>query len=212
MKNQILTTVLATSLLACNNTEQKNQDSTAMDTASTAPAATTQQHDPVMTVMDQMMQDMQQMQMTGDPDKDFSAMMKRHHQGAIEMSNVELQQGSDSMLKDMAQKIVDQQSKESTELETFAHAPASTSDTAFRTKLMQSMTAMDLQMSGHNPGGSIDRNFAAMMIPHHQSAIDMAKAYLGHGKNSKLKSMANKMISDQEREIKTLKQWLVKNQ
>ena len=27
----------------------------------------------------------------------------------------------------------------------------------------------------------IDRNFAAQMIPHHQSAVDMAKVYLKYG-------------------------------
>lgn len=68
------------------------------------------------------MQAMQKMQNdmpkkgTGDPDKDFAAMMIPHHQGAIDMAKVELQYGNDPMLKKMAAKIVEDQAKEIREM------------------------------------------------------------------------------------------------
>lgn len=48
------------------------------------------------------------------------------------------------------------------------------------------------------------KNFA-MMIPHHQGAIDMAKIELQSGKDPELRAMAEEMIKDQENEIVDLK-------
>ena len=50
--------------------------------------------------------------MTGDADQDFARMMAAHHQGAIDMARVELQHGKDPELKGMAQKVIDDQTKE----------------------------------------------------------------------------------------------------
>lgn len=55
---------------------------------------------------------MESMPMTGDADHDFATMMRMHHQGGIEMANMELQHGKDAKMKAMAKKIVDAQQKE----------------------------------------------------------------------------------------------------
>jgi hypothetical protein len=57
-------------------------------------------------------------------------------------------------------------------------------------------SAMDLPFSG-DP----DRDFARMMIPHHQGAIDMAVAELRYGKDERLKRLAQEIIVDQQQEI-----------
>jgi uncharacterized protein (DUF305 family) len=62
-----------------------------------------------------MMQDMM-MPMSGDADKDFVMLMLRHHQGAVDMAQVELKYGRDPMLLDMAKKIVEAQEKEIAEM------------------------------------------------------------------------------------------------
>jgi len=51
-----------------------------------------------------------------------------------------------------------------------------------------------------------DEQFIAMMIPHHQQAIDISKIYLQYGKANNMKAMANKIITAQENEIKELKE------
>lgn len=50
--------------------------------------------------------------MTGNPDVDFAAMMIPHHEGAIEMAKVELQYGTDSRLRRLAQEIIVTQQSE----------------------------------------------------------------------------------------------------
>ena len=51
------------------------------------------------------------------------------------------------------------------------------------------------------PTGDVDRDFTAMMIPHHQGAIDMAVAELKYGRNDQLKRIAQEIIVDQQQEI-----------
>lgn len=63
--------------------------------------------------------------------------------------------------------------------------------------------AMKTMMSGMaiHATGDVDADFAAMMIPHHQGAIDMAKAELQYGTNERLRRIAQEIIVDQQQEI-----------
>lgn len=63
------------------------------------------------------MQQMQSMPMSGDTDRDFATMMRTHHQGAIDMSEVELKNGHDPDLKAFAKRTIAAQKKEIEELE-----------------------------------------------------------------------------------------------
>jgi hypothetical protein len=55
------------------------------------------------------------------------------------------------------------------------------------------------------PTGNIDRDFVAMMSPHHQGAIDMAISELRYGKNEQLRRIAQEIIVDQQQEIAAMK-------
>lgn len=59
-----------------------------------------------------MMQQMQAPTFTGDADKDFVAHMIPHHQGAIDMAEVELKYGKDPQIKKLARDIVKAQKEE----------------------------------------------------------------------------------------------------
>ena len=74
------------------------------------------------------------------------------------------------------------------------------------------MKKMDMDMSAMMMTGKPGADFAAMMIPHHQGAIDMAKAYLASGENDpELTKLANDIVTAQESEIAFFKAWLAKN-
>jgi hypothetical protein len=51
------------------------------------------------------------------------------------------------------------------------------------------------------PTGDVDHDFVAMMVPHHQGAIDMAHAELQYGQSPQLKTIAQEIIVDQMQEI-----------
>ena len=44
------------------------------------------------------------------------------------------------------------------------------------------------------PTGDVDRDFVAMMVPHHQGAVDMAKAELKYGHNEQLRRLAQEIV------------------
>jgi uncharacterized protein (DUF305 family) len=59
---------------------------------------------------------------------------------------------------------------------------------------------MSLAMTA-DPTGDVDRDFVALMMPHHQGAIDIARAELKYGKSEKLRQLACDIIAEQEREM-----------
>lgn len=74
--------------------------------------------------------------------------------------------------------------------------------------MMMGMDKMHTDMMTGMMASDIDVAFACGMIPHHQGAIDMAKAQLEHGDDQTMKDTAQKVIDDQTREIEELKDWL----
>src|SRR5438128_10452866 len=81
------------------------------------------------------------------------------------------------------------------------HAAASSE---FGSALMQSMAKMDAGMQAAPMTGDPDHDFSAMMIPHHQGAIDMAKALLLHGRDPALRRLAHEIIVTQQQEIEVM--------
>jgi hypothetical protein len=82
-------------------------------------------------------------------------------------------------------------------------------------EFMQAMTAsmdhMHHDMAAAAMNGDIDHDFATMMIPHHQGALDMAKAELAHGNNPVMRRLAQEILVTQTSEIDAMLFWLKKS-
>jgi uncharacterized protein (DUF305 family) len=63
--------------------------------------------------------------------------------------------------------------------------------------------SMDIKFTG-----DADKDFLAAMIPHHQGAVEMAEVVLQHGKNPKIRQLAQEIITMQKKEIAEMKQLL----
>jgi hypothetical protein len=78
-----------------------------------------------------------------------------------------------------------------------AEAPFLAENAAAMTKMMNDMTV--------EPTGDVDRDFVAMMVPHHQGAVDMALALLRYGRNEQLRRLAQEIIITQQQEIAVMR-------
>jgi hypothetical protein len=85
-----------------------------------------------------------------------------------------------------------------------AQKAASPDESAFLAENDAAMTKMMNDMAT-KPSGDIDRDFVAMMAPHHQGAIDMAVIELRYGKNEQLRRIAQEIIVSQLQEIAAMK-------
>ena len=172
---------------------------------------------PQLVAMNEMMQKMHASKPQGNTDHDFAHHMLEHHKGAVAMADIELRDGQDATMKQMATKIKADQQKELAELAPIAerldsapsnYKPLNPSD-PFTSQMKASMDGMmkNMPQAVANP----DMNFNMLMTVHHQSAVDMAKAELAHGKDTKLKAMAQMMVDAQQKEIAEFKAWHARN-
>jgi len=81
---------------------------------------------------------------------------------------------------------------------------------SFMHVMKDSMERMDNGMKSGPMNGDVDHDFATMMMPHHQGAIDMAEAELLYGKDPVMKRLAKEIVVDQQSEIQAMQLWLSK--
>jgi hypothetical protein len=81
---------------------------------------------------------------------------------------------------------------------------ASRADAPFLAENVSAMSKMMVDMS-ITPSGDVDRDFVAMMVPHHQGAIEMAQSELRYGHNERLRRMAQEIIVTQQQEIAAMR-------
>jgi hypothetical protein len=84
----------------------------------------------------------------------------------------------------------------------FGSAPAA--EAPYLAENVSAMTKMMIDM-GIRPSGDVDTDFVAMMVPHHQGAIEMAQAELRYGRNEPLRRMAQEIMVTQLQEITAMR-------
>jgi uncharacterized protein (DUF305 family) len=194
------------SLAACNEWVDKKttHQHTTTDTAISMIDSNNMQQ-----LMDDMMNAMHAQKSTGNDDIDYANMMLVHHQGAVKMAELQIEKGTNEQLKEFSRGVVKAQMAE---IDSFKRILAVTSPvlsdkkSQFHKDMETSMQPMMEKHGQHTT--NIDSSFAQLMIPHHQAAVDMAKAYLKTGTHTGLKKISESIVQSQSREIGWLKQWL----
>ncbi|MDQ2822857.1 MAG: DUF305 domain-containing protein [Pseudomonadota bacterium] len=91
-----------------------------------------------------------------------------------------------------------------------AAAPTFMASTAkpFAELMADAMAVMDDGMARAVMTGQPEHDFVTMMLPHHQGAVDMAKALLLTTSDPAMRNMAQGIITEQQIEIQLMQQWL----
>jgi uncharacterized protein (DUF305 family) len=141
-------------------------------------------------------------------DERFIDAMVPHHQGAIAMAEVALKNAEHEKIKDLSRNIVSTQRAEIEELKSIKKEEFGTSNVPMEMSQEQ-MRGMGMMMDPQElaRSESFDRAFIDAMIPHHQSAIEMAKVAYEKSENPRIKKLAENIVSAQQAEIEQMKRW-----
>ncbi len=138
-------------------------------------------------------------------DRAFVAEMIPHHEGAVEMAEIARKRGQSPFVKELANDIVRTQTEEIGELRS---EDAELADAGVKPgKLGGGHSAMSMgeDTASLKTAEPFDRAFLEMMLPHHASAVAMAKTELAQGEDPELKALAQAIVDAQEREIRAMR-------
>jgi uncharacterized protein (DUF305 family) len=141
-------------------------------------------------------------------DERFIDAMVPHHQGAIEMAQVALENAEHPEILALAEEIVAAQETEIEQLKAIKQEQFGTSEVSMdmSAEEMEGMSmAIDPQELANQ--GLFDKAFIDNMIPHHESAIAMAQVVLGESENPEIREIAGAIVDAQEREIEQMRSW-----
>lgn len=77
-----------------------------------------------------------------------------------------------------------------------------------RVAIEKAMEKMHARMASIKPSGDTDVDFVRLMLPHHQAALEMAKAEIAYGEDSQMRRLAQEIVTDQQSEIELMEHWL----
>ncbi len=141
-------------------------------------------------------------------DLQFLDSMSKHHQMAIDMAKMGQDKFAHRELKAMAGKMVGDQEKEVAQMKRWREEwyPGAPNAESVEMPGMSS-TSMDPSHMQTMSGKELDGMFLEMMIPHHQSAIGMARDALAKADHPEIKDLAQKIVSAQQKEIEQMQNW-----
>ena len=154
-----------------------------------------------MTEMDHSMMGMRMAETVKD-DQTFLENMIPHHQEAIDTSKIVIVKSSDTELKQFAQKVIDDQTKEISSMKSWYKS-------WFNKDYSLNTTTNMMGDLNKLSGRELDKSYTKGMIMHHQGAVDMAVKIKTITSRNELQQLADNIISSQTREIAILKNWLM---
>jgi uncharacterized protein (DUF305 family) len=161
-------------------------------------------------VLGQMMRDMENMAMTGDPDMDFALMMKMHHQGSIDLGTAEKQYGKHDEAKQLADMAIKGDKESQERLQSFLNVhptPEKIDANVYKQFKKEMKTAMKqmIQAYARVPNtADVDVDFVRRLIEHHKGAIAMATLQFKYGNDKAPTDEASIIITEQASALKEL--------
>lgn len=140
---------------------------------------------------------------TAMQDRMFADAMSKHHEDGIKMGRMALDKAQSAELRAMAQKMIDDQSREITQMQSLrGDGPRTTMDEMKKMPGMmpESQKQRDMARLEAAQGKEFDRAFTEIVAKHHASAITMARDELRNGSNAGLKEIANNIVEKQSEE------------
>ena len=135
-------------------------------------------------------------------DQTFIEQMIPHHQEAVDTSKIIIAKTSDPELKEFAQNVINDQTKEIEQMKGWYKTWFNKDyASAASTNMMGNLT----QLSGLD----LDKSYIKGMIMHHQGAISMAKKIQSITQKDEIKQLANNIVTSQTKEIATLLGWMM---
>ncbi len=136
----------------------------------------------------------------------FVDAMVPHHQGAVAMAEVALENAEREEMRTLAREIIDGQQAE---IERFGQIRERLGGSAMEGMSEEEMNRMMGMTDAQDLGGQrpFDRAFIDAMIPHHESAIEMARVALEESQDPEIREIAQGIVDAQEREIAQMEQW-----
>jgi len=141
-------------------------------------------------------------------DRAFVADMVPHHQSAIEMARIAQDRGQSPFVKQLADNIVRTQTEEISTLRSQDKSLAAAGVKKSSLGVPTHMMGMNGDTAMLKTASPFDAAFMKMMISHHQGAIEMAKAELKKGQDSRLKTVAQNIIKAQQGELAGMRKQL----
>ncbi len=152
-------------------------------------------------------------EMHNDADTMFAQMMIVHHEGAIEMADLAVENADSEEVRSLAEGISAAQGPEIERMSSWLSAWG---------EEMTPMAGMDhggMDMDGMSQqeameeleglsGSDFDRRFLELMIAHHEGAVEMAQTQLQDGENPEALALAEQIVADQEAEIAEMQELL----
>ncbi|CAM3583300.1 DUF305 domain-containing protein [Occultella aeris] len=148
-----------------------------------------------------------------DADVMFAQMMIVHHEGAIEMADLAIEQAESPDVQDLAEQISAAQGPEIDRMTSWLEAWGE------EVTPMEGMDHGGMDMDGMSQdeameqlssmsGTEFDRRFLVLMTAHHQGAVEMSQEQISAGQNPQAIELAETIIADQEVEIAEMERLL----
>ena len=188
IKRPVACAVLAlTFATACAQQDQQGSEGANADSIATVPAASQpmegMDHGPAK-----------------DADHEFLRSMSNHHEGLVRIATQAMEKGASETTKTDAHKLHEKQASERDQMVNMIQ-------TSYAESYMVMPMAKNLAQAdslSQMAGAEHDKTFYRMVVAHHREGIQMVDQFLSRLTKADVRQMAEKMKSDQQREIQEL--------